>query len=110
MEGIHSALSRDRQKSVEKGLGLGYHGGMEKNFEPLKERLYEICDRLDPEEQAYFRPLIQGFKGSTSEFQRIMLDIGKFGAKIGEGSTFQIYREVQHLFDQGNRGDPGPDG
>lgn len=83
---------------------------MEKNFEPLKERLYVICERLDPEEQAFFRPLIDGFQGSTSEFQRIMCDIGKFGAKIGEGSTFQIYREVQHLFDQGNRGGPGSDG
>lgn len=80
---------------------------MEKNFEPLKNRLYEICDRLDPDEQAFFRPLINGFKGSTSEFQRIMRDIGKFGKKIGDGSTFQIHREVQHLFDQGNRESQG---
>ena len=66
--------------------------------------MYEICERLDPEEQAYFRPLIDNFGGSTSEFQRIMRDLGKFGAKIGEGSKFAIHREVQNLFDEGNRG------
>ena len=78
---------------------------MEKNFEPLKERLRIICDRLDTEEQASFRPLIDNFTGATSEFQRIMRDLGKYGGKIGEGSTFGIYREVQNLFDQANRGE-----
>ena len=77
---------------------------MEKNFEPLKERLREIRGRLDPEEQASFGPLIENFSGATSEFQRIMRDLGKFGPKIGEGSKFAIYRDIQHLFDQGNRG------
>ena len=76
---------------------------MEKNFEPLKTRLRTIADRLDDDEQAYFRPLIENFKGDTSEFQRIMRDLGKFGGKIGEGSTFAIYREIQHLFDDANR-------
>ena len=76
---------------------------MEKNFETLKDRLRIICDRLDPDEQASFRPLIDNFTGITSEFQRIMRDLGKFGPKIGEGSTFGIYREVQNLFDQANR-------
>ena len=78
---------------------------MEKNFEPLKDRLRIICDRLDPEEQVSFRPLIDNFAGATSEFQRIMRDLGKYGEKIGEGSTFGIYREVQNLFDQANRGE-----
>jgi len=78
---------------------------MEKNFEPLKDRLRIICDRLDPDEQVSFRPLIDNFTGITSEFQRIMRDLGKFGGKIGEGSTFGIYREVQNLFDKANRGD-----
>ena len=78
---------------------------MEKNFEPLKDRLRIICDRLDPEEQAYFRPLIDNFTGLTSEFQRIMRDLGKFGGKIGEGSAFAIHREVQNLFDKANRGE-----
>ncbi len=77
---------------------------MEKNFEPLKERLREIYGRLDVEEQAYFGPLIENFSGATSEFQRIMRDLGKFGEKIGEGSKFAIYRDIQHLFDQGTRG------
>lgn len=72
-------------------------------FEPLKARLYEICDRLDPDEQSYFRPLIDKFGGATSEFQRIMRDLGKFGAKIGDQSKFEVYREVQHLFDQAFR-------
>lgn len=76
---------------------------MHDHFEPLKNRLREICNRLDPEEQAYFGPLIQNFKGSTSEFQRIMRDLGKFGEKIGDGSKFEIYRQVQHLFDDGVR-------
>ncbi len=76
---------------------------MEKNFEPLKERLRKINERLDPDEQAYFGPLIEKFKGETSEFQRVMRDLGKFGDKIGEGSKFAIYREVQHLFDDANR-------
>jgi hypothetical protein len=76
---------------------------MEDKFEPLKKRLNEICDRLDADEQAYFRPLIEGFSGSTSQFQRIMRDLGKFGEKIGEGSKFEIYRQIQHLFDDGNR-------
>ena len=72
-------------------------------FEPLKNRLYEICHRLDKDEQTYFQPLIDRFSGSTSEFQRIMRDLGKFGEKIGNGSKFEIYRQVQHLFDEGNR-------
>ncbi|MBI4384811.1 MAG: hypothetical protein HY579_12355 [Nitrospinae bacterium] len=76
---------------------------MEKDFEPLKARLRRICDRLDADEQAYFRPLIDKFAGLTSEFQRIMRDLGKFGDKIGEGSKFEIYREVQHLYDQAFR-------
>lgn len=78
---------------------------MAKDFEPLKARLLEIADRLDPDEQAYFRPLIEKFSGSISEFQRIMRDLGKFGEKIGDGSKFGIYREVQNLYDQCNRGD-----
>ena len=77
---------------------------MEKDFEPLKERLREIHQRLDPDEQAYFGPLIENFSGGLSEFQRIMRDLGKFGKKIGEGSTFAIHREIQHLYDQANRG------
>jgi hypothetical protein len=80
---------------------------MDKNFDPLKKRLYVICERLDDEEQSYFRPLIGNFSGSTSEFQRIMRDLGKFGAKIGEGSKFGIYREVQNIFDDCNRGSQG---
>ena len=55
---------------------------MERDFEPLKNRLREICDRLDKDEQLYFRPLIDNFKGQTQEFQRIMRDLGKFGVKI----------------------------
>jgi len=78
---------------------------MEKNFELLKDRLRIICDRLDPEEQASFCPLIDNFTGLTSEFQRIMRDLGKFGGKIGEGSAFAIHREVQNLFDRANRGE-----
>ena len=77
---------------------------MKKNFEPLKDRLRVICDRLDEDEQQYFRPLIENFKGQTQEFQRIMRDLGKFGEKIGEGSTFKVCREVQHLFDDIYRG------
>ena len=72
-------------------------------FEPLKNRLYEICQRLDDDERAYFLPLIDKFSGSTSEFQRIMRDLGKFGEKIGDGSKFEIYRQIQHLFDDGIR-------
>ena len=72
---------------------------MEQDFELLKARLRVICDRLDVDEQLYFRPLIDNFKGQTQEFQRIMRDLGKFGEKIGDGSMFQVYREVQHLFD-----------
>lgn len=71
---------------------------MEKDFEPLKSRLRKINERLDPDEQAYFGPLVENFLGSTSEFQRIMRDLGKFGSKIGTGSKFEVYREVQHLF------------
>ena len=71
---------------------------MEKDFEPLRSRLREINGRLDPDEQAYFCPLIEKFTGNTSEFQRIMRDLGKFGSKIGTGSKFDVYREVQHLF------------
>lgn len=76
---------------------------MEKNFEALKVRLYEICGRLEPEEQASFRLLVDRFNGSISEFQRIMRDLGKFGARIGEGSKFGIHREIQHLFDEAGR-------
>tara|TARA_B100000686_G_scaffold352645_1_gene455440 strand:+ start:2896 stop:3141 length:246 start_codon:yes stop_codon:yes gene_type:complete len=76
---------------------------MEDFFAPLRNRLFEICGRLDKDEQAYFRPLINRFSGSTSEFQRIMRDLGKFGEKIGDGSKFEIYRQVQHLFDDGVR-------
>ena len=71
---------------------------MEKDFEPLKSRLREINARLDLDEQAYFSPLIENFTGNTSEFQRIMRDLGKFGSKIGTGSKFEVYREIQHLF------------
>ena len=81
---------------------------MENPFEPLKARLRQIADRLDPDEQAYFRPLIDKFSGSTSEFQRIMRDLGKFGGKIGDGSAFEVYREVQHLFDEIFRKKRGP--
>jgi hypothetical protein len=77
---------------------------MEKNFEPLKARLRIICDRLDGDEQQYFRPLINNFNGQTQQFQRIMRDLGKFGEKIGEGSTFKVCREVQNLFDDAFRG------
>ena len=72
-------------------------------FEPLKNRLREICGRLDEDEKLYFSPLIENFKGQTQEFQRIMRDLGKFGKKIGEGSTFKVCREVQHLFDDASR-------
>ena len=71
---------------------------MEKDFEPLKSRLREINELLDSDEQLYFSPLIENFSGDTSEFQRIMRDLGKFGPKIGGGSKFEVYREVQHLF------------
>ena len=71
---------------------------MEKDFEPLKSRLREINEQLDLDEQTYFGPLIENFSGNTSEFQRIMRDLGKFGSKIGTGSKFEVYREVQHLF------------
>ena len=94
-----------REISLQRDWGKATLLVMEKNFEPLKDRLRIICDRLDPEEQASFRPLIDNFTGSTSEFQRIMRDLGKYGEKIGEGSTFGIYREVQNLFDQANRGE-----
>ena len=77
---------------------------MEKNFEPLKVRLRIICDRLDEDEQQYFRPLIDNFNGQTQQFQRIMRDLGKFGGKIGEGSSFKVCREVQNLFDDAFRG------
>lgn len=76
---------------------------MEKDFEPLKVRLRVICDRLDPDERSYFRPLIENFSGATSEFQRIMRDLGKFGPKISDGSKFEVYREVQRLFEQPRR-------
>jgi|TARA_B100001079_G_scaffold259206_1_gene258139 tetrahydromethanopterin S-methyltransferase subunit G len=71
---------------------------MEKDFDPLKSRLREINERLDTDEQASFGLLIEKFSGNTSEFQRIMRDLGKFGSKIGTGSKFEVYREVQHLF------------
>ena len=58
---------------------------------------------LDEDEKIYFSPLIENFKGQTQEFQRIMRDLGKFGKKIGEGSTFKVCREVQHLFDDASR-------
>ena len=71
---------------------------MEKDFEPLKTRLREINKLLDLDEQAYFGPLVEKFSGDTSEFQRIMRDLGKFGPKISDGSKFEVYREIQHLF------------
>jgi hypothetical protein len=71
---------------------------MEKNFEPLKSRLWEINELLDPDEQLYFSPLIEKFSGDTAEFQRIMRDLGKFGPKISSGSKFEVYREIQNLF------------
>ena len=71
---------------------------MKKDFEPLKSRLREINELLDPDEKLYFGPLIENFSGDTSEFQRIMRDLGKFGSKISMGSKFEVYREVQHLF------------
>ena len=71
---------------------------MEKNFEPLKIRLREINKLLDLDEQAYFGPLIEKFSGDTAGFQRIMRDLGKFGPKISTGSKFEVYREIQHLF------------
>ena len=71
---------------------------MGKDFEPLKSRLREINKLLDLDEQAYFEPLIKNFSGDTSEFQRIMRDLGKFGPKISTGSKFEVYREVQNLF------------
>jgi hypothetical protein len=71
---------------------------MEKNFEPLKKRLREINKLLDLDEQAYFGPLIDKFSGDTAGFQRIMRDLGKFGPKISTGSKFEVYREIQHLF------------
>ena len=71
---------------------------MDKNFEPLKKRLREINKLLDLDEQAYFGPLIEKFSGDTAGFQRIMRDLGKFGPKISTGSKFEVYREVQHLF------------
>ena len=77
---------------------------MEKDFEPLKARLRIICDRLDEDEKQFFRPLIDNFNGQTQQFQRIMRDLGKFGEKIGEGSTFKVCREVQNLFDEAFRG------
>ena len=55
---------------------------------------------FDEDEQQYFRPLIDNFKGQTQEFQRIMRDLGKFGEKIGEGSTFKVCSEVQQFFHQ----------
>ncbi len=94
----------DRENSLQRFYGKATLCNMEKNFEPLKDRLRVICDRLDPEEQVSFRPLIDDFTGATSEFQRIMRDLGKYGKKIGDGSTFAIYREVQNLFDRANRG------
>ena len=59
---------------------------------------------MDEDEQQYFRPLIDNFNGQTQQFQRIMRDLGKFGEKIGEGSTFKVCREVQNLFDDAFRG------
>jgi hypothetical protein len=97
-----------RELSIQRGKVCGlenlsrgsYHKRMEKDFEPLKARLRIIRDRLDSDEQAYFGPLIEKFSGSTSEFQRIMRDLGKFGRKISDGSIFEVYREVQHLFEK----------
>ena len=71
---------------------------MKKDYEPLKPRLREINKVLDWDEQAYFQPLVEKFSGDTSEFQRIMRDLGKCGPKISAGSKFEVYREVQHLF------------
>jgi hypothetical protein len=76
---------------------------MDNRFDDLKNRLREICNRLDPDEQLYFEPLIENFSGETSEFQRVMRDLGKFGAKISDGSKFAVYREVQHLFEDATR-------
>ena len=76
---------------------------MEDRFEPLRKRLWQIHERLDEDEQSYFGALIKNFSGETSEFQRIMRDLGKFGPKVGDGSTFAVYREVQHIFDECNR-------
>ncbi len=76
---------------------------MEQDFEPLKTRLRVICDRLDEDEQLFFRPLIDNFTGQTQEFQRIMRDLGKFGGKIGDESAFKVHREIQHLFDNAFR-------
>lgn len=93
----------NREKAVALAGGRGYHGAVNGPFEPFKARLRQICDRLDPEEAVSFRPLVENFSGATSEFQRIMRDLGKFGRKVGDGSTFEVYREIQVLFDQGNR-------
>ena len=68
---------------------------MKKDFEPLKAKLRIICDRLDEDEQQYFRPLIDNFKGQTQEFQRIMRDLGKFGEKISKLGFKQV------IFDRG---------
>jgi hypothetical protein len=76
---------------------------MEDKFEPLRNRLRIIKKRLDEDEQAYFGPLIENFTGDTSQFQRIMRDLGKFGPKVSDGSVFAVYREVQHIFDDCNR-------
>ena len=68
---------------------------MEKDFEPLKARLRIICDRLDEDEQQYFRPLIDNFNGQTQQFQRIMRDLGKFGEKIGrEGGIVKLMKDL----------------
>lgn len=97
-QGIFRIKRAGRLRLAKAGGPIYHVGFMEKDFEPLRTRLREINRRLDPGEQAYFGPLIENFSGSTSEFQRIMRDLGKFGSKIGEGSKFEVYREVQHLF------------
>ena len=72
-----------------------YHGMMllmEKDFEPLKTRLREINKLLDLDEQAYFGPLVEKFSGDTSEFQRIMRDLGSLvlGFLLDQNSKFTV--------------------
>ena len=71
-------------------------GGIQGAVDKTGEGNYVEDTQAD--EQLYFGPLIENFSGNTSEFQRIMRDLGKFGSKIGTGSKFEVYREVQHLF------------
>lgn len=102
-QNIAMGQARARRACIPRDAGILFNP-MDDRFEALKNRLREIRDRLDPDEQAYFGPLIENFSGGTSEFQRIMRDLGKFGAKIADGSKFEVYRQVQHLFEDANRG------